>query len=163
MERYFLRRIWELHKRKAKVWLNQSTNLTVLRQFDIEDSLGFRWEIKLDQLSHKTGNVYIEHSAVLNSLSDFFIYCLPTYVVISREQLLAIIKEYPVVRGGDFNSPGTLVPNEIFKRLGTNFDEFQIQSRGQPPSTADDIEVLRGRPDHQSRGSVVEPLAPASD
>jgi hypothetical protein len=103
------------------VWvkLNDASNIEGLREGDIIDELGYLWEVKLDRRWAETHNVFLEHTALYHSKSNFVVYCLlggKNYVT-TRKKLLAIIEseKFKQLHGGNFQKGGkpnigTLLP-----------------------------------------------------
>lgn len=76
-------------------------------------------EVKYDRLSERTGNVAIEHRAILTSTAQFVVYHLPPYFYLFHmSDIRNMIGQYPEKPGGDFGHLLTLVPNERFVRRG---------------------------------------------
>ena len=107
--------------RDVFVKLNDATDLAGMRECDIVDGLGYTWEVKLDRRWAETGNVFLEHTALAHSTSNFIVYCLlggKNYVT-TRKKLLSIIDsgKFKELHGGNFQrggkpNIGTLLPVE---------------------------------------------------
>ena len=112
--------------RDVKVWLREAPadgtrveTLAELRKGDIEDELGFIWEVKFDRRWNETGNVFIEHLAINHSAANYYVFVLQggKTLVTTKEYLLKIVADnsYRKVHGGNFlpgGKPniGTLLP-----------------------------------------------------
>lgn len=112
--------------REVKVSFNDATDLEGLRESDLVDELGYKWEVKLDRKWAETGNVFLEHTALTHSSSNFIVYCLEggkNYVT-TRKKLLAIIEsgKFKQLHGGNFQkggkpNTGTLLPVTELERI----------------------------------------------
>lgn len=115
--------------KKVRVWLNPCEGLEGKRRGDIFDSFGIRWEIKLDRLWTKTGNLFVEHLALERSEADFIIYFADEPIMIDKHRLVEFIEKnketqtYRIVpkgirKTGGMGQEGTLIPLEVFKQIG---------------------------------------------
>jgi hypothetical protein len=100
-------------------------SLSQLRKYDVLATLPVTgvqvtYECKRDRLAHKTGNVAVEHKAILHSQADFIVYLIDgdaNLYQIGRENLIRSLKEnwqgsraWRVVQGGEFHDYMTLIP-----------------------------------------------------
>ena len=100
-----------------------------MRGYDIKCTLPhsgteITWECKRDRLAQKTGNVAVEHKALLHSRADFFVYLIDgdeRLFSIERKRLYGLLKEnwkgerlWRVVRGGEYSDYMTLIPVREF-------------------------------------------------
>lgn len=116
-------------KRKVKVWLNPATDLEGMRECDLFDNFGIKWEIKYDRRHKETGNVYLEHAGIRRSGADYVLFMLDTHdpVMVAKDLLLVLIEDnlylkpeyrkYPVVKEGESNE-GIPVPLDDILKLG---------------------------------------------
>lgn len=106
--------------------------LRELRKYDIRATtpitgVEITYECKRDRLAQKTGNIAVEHKALLHSEADFIVYLIdgdPQLYQIGRETLIRLLKEnwggsrtWPVVRGGEYQDYMTLIPVNEFISL----------------------------------------------
>ena len=99
---------------------NESSNLEGMRKYDVADQLGHTYEIKFDRKWQETGNVYLEHKAIVHSEADYIVYKLDTFYSIPRLALVQLLKhnhklpKWKEVQGGEFGDWGTLLPVSEF-------------------------------------------------
>ena len=102
-----------------------------MRKYDVLCSDGYTYECKRDRLAKETGNVAVEHKALLHSEAMFVVYLidgLDGLFRINRERLKAylddnwkkrISRPWRVVRGGEYGDYMTLIPVKQFIALCT--------------------------------------------
>lgn len=103
----------------SNIRYNGALDLTGKQKFDLVDGYGKTWEVKCDRLWHFTGNVFLEHEALLHSTADYFLIFAGFAFVLTREQAFELMNgPYKVVQGGDdLLARGTLVPLAALKEL----------------------------------------------
>jgi len=111
-------------------------SLSELRKFDIKATLprtqvAITFECKRDRLAIETGNVAVEHKAILHSEADIVVYLIDQIsnnqlLQIGRETLIRLLKEnwqgerrWRVVQGGEYRDYMTLIPVEEFVEMCT--------------------------------------------
>jgi len=83
------------------------------------------YECKRDRKTWHTGNIYVEHKALLHSEADLYVYLLDkvseALFAIPRTKLLSLLIEnyhvhhtWPIVFGGEDNNRGTLLPKDVY-------------------------------------------------
>jgi hypothetical protein len=107
-------------------------SLSQLRKYDIlatlpQTGVQVTYECKRDRLAHQTGNVAVEHKAILHSEAEFIVYMIDgraELFQIGRETLIGLLKEnwtgsraWRVVQGGEFRDWMTLIPAREFIAL----------------------------------------------
>jgi hypothetical protein len=113
----------------------QRPSLSQLRKYDVlatfpVTGVSVTYECKRDRLAHKTGNVAVEHKAILHSEADFIVYLIdgkPDLYQIGRQTLIGLLKEnwqgdrrWRVVQGGEFHDYMTLIPVKEFIALNVS-------------------------------------------
>lgn len=105
------------------------------------------FEIKFDKRVQETGNVYFEHAGLEYSRADYIVYKLDTdgkFYLQERPTVLQLIKlpQFKQVLGGDKKTAGTLIPEEMFKKLFANAEtvfaekpEGETVETGKSPSS----------------------------
>jgi hypothetical protein len=104
-------------------------SLEQLRRYDIlatlpQSAVEITYECKRDRLTQQTGNVAVEHKAILHSQAEFIVYMIDgdaNLYQIGRETLIRLLKEnwqgggrWRVVQGGEFHDYMTLIPVKEF-------------------------------------------------
>lgn len=80
----------------------------------------FKVEVKYDRKCEETQNVALEHHSLLRSTSDYIVYVIPGFIcLLDTQTVLEMIRQFPVVRGGDQGYELTLVPKDYFIRNST--------------------------------------------
>lgn len=108
-----------------KAFLNDGVGLEAKRRFDVGDSLGRTFEIKYDRQWEQTGNVFLEHKALIRSSADYIVYKLDRFYQIPRLALVELLRhnhqipKWKEVAGGQFNDIGTLMPVSEFQKTFT--------------------------------------------
>jgi hypothetical protein len=111
-------KIREFYARQGKkvndIRRNPATELAQLRQFDLMDVFGTKWECKTDKACWNTGNVFIEHQALSHSEADYYLIDAFGFShVVPTERLRERIAGTSTVRGRDYlSSTGTLLTQE---------------------------------------------------
>lgn len=93
-----------------------------------ETGVEVTYECKRDRLTQQTGNVAVEHKALLHSEAEFIVYMLDGYeglYQLGRETLIRLLKEnwaaqprrWKVLRGGEYQDWMTLIPAGMFRDL----------------------------------------------
>ena len=105
-----------------------------MRKYDVLASNGdavYTYECKRDRLAKDTGNVAVEHKALLHSEATFVVYLidgLDGLFKINRERLKAYLEDnwqkgngrpWKLVRGGEYSDFMTLIPAKDFIRFCT--------------------------------------------
>lgn len=109
--------------------LEQLRKYDVLATFPVT-GVQVTYECKRDRLAWKTGNVAVEHKAMLHSEADMIAYLLDKISAelfqLGRETLIRLLKEnwqgerrWRVVQGGEFHDYMTLIPVKQFIPLCT--------------------------------------------
>lgn len=107
--------------RMNNIRYNSALDLTNKQKFDLIDGYGKTWEVKNDKLALQTGNVFLEHEAILHSTADYFLIFAGFVFILPRPQLVELMNgPYRVTQGGDdLLARGTLVPISVLKELAT--------------------------------------------
>lgn len=123
---------YKAHHQNVEAWLNPHKDLARMREGDVLDSYGIKWEIKYDRKASETGNVYLEHPALKRSGADYVLFFIdnPEYAstqpfMVSKDILMVLVddnaaleegfRKYKIVNVG-LNNEGTLLPlDELVK------------------------------------------------
>lgn len=120
------RRFWDVWGQKA----------VPSKAVPVEERPILTFEVKYDKRVKETGNVYLEHEGLRLSRADIIVYKLDSdgqFYIQRYDKVMQYIKAtgFKKILGGNEKTPGTLIPEAIFKKLFVNAEkEFATQEAG---------------------------------